>query len=110
MQLSPLRLVTVVGESIIMPDIAMKGLELGASGYTLSEVRGRGSRNIRSVILNGEWNTMKCEFVVEDVVATKILTHVSEAYFANYACIAWLSNIETLKGSVCCKSSAATCS
>ena len=95
-QLHPLRLVTVVGESIVMPDIAEKGLDLGASGYTLSEVLGRGSRNARSVILNGECNTIKCEFVVDEHVATKILAHVSENYFDNYACIAWVSDVAVL--------------
>ena len=43
MHTSQLKLVTVVGETIIMEDIASPGISLGATGYTLTEVTGRGS-------------------------------------------------------------------
>ena len=40
MQLYPLKLVTIVGETVIMEDIAAEGIDLGATGFTLSEVVG----------------------------------------------------------------------
>lgn len=98
MQLYPLKLVTVVGETVIMEDIAEQGLKLGATGYTLSEVIGHGSRSARNVVVTGESKTMKLEFVVPMHVAEKILTHVSHEYFEHYACIAWLSDVQVVRG------------
>jgi nitrogen regulatory protein P-II 2 len=98
MQLYPLKLVTVVGEAVVMDDIAEKGIELGATGYTLSEVLGHGSRSARNVIDMGGAKTMKLEFVVPSDVAVEILTHVSHEYFEHYAIIAWLSDVSVMRG------------
>jgi len=98
MQLYPLKLVTVVGETVIMDDIAKEGLKLGATGYTLSEVIGQGSRSARNVIVTGSSKTMKVEFVVPMNIAEKILKHVSDQYFEHYACIAWLSDVQVVRG------------
>jgi nitrogen regulatory protein P-II 2 len=104
MQLYPLKLVTVVGETVIMDDIAQDGVRLGATGYTLSEVAGQGSRGARAEIITGAAKTMKCEFVVPMDVAEKILRHVSHDYFEHYACIAWLSDVQVVRGQAYVKS------
>jgi nitrogen regulatory protein P-II 2 len=98
MQLYPLKLVTVVGEAVIMEDIAERGLELGASGYTISEVSGHGSRSARNVDVSGGPKTLKVEFVVPTEVATKILQDVSHEYFEHYAVIAWLADVAVVRG------------
>ena len=98
MHLYPLKLVTVVGESVIMPDIAEEGIKLGATGYSMTEVAGHGSRNARNVIETGGAKTLKAEFVVPMDVADRILTHVSHEYFEHYACIAWLSDVQVVRG------------
>ena len=98
MQLYPLKLVTVVGESVIMEDIAELGLELGATGYTMSEVIGHGSRSARNVGVTSGAKTVKVEFVVSTEVATKILVDVSHEYFEHYAIIAWLSDVSVMRG------------
>lgn len=98
MQLYPLKLVTVVGETVIMEDIAEEGLGLGATGFTLSEVVGQGSRSARNVAAVAGAKTMKLEFVVPMEVAERILTHVSHEYFEHYACIAWLSDVQVVRG------------
>jgi nitrogen regulatory protein PII len=99
MQQYPLKLVTVVGESLIMEDVAKRGLELGASGYTISEVSGQGSRSARNVSSTvGGAKTLKVEFVVPAEVATKILDDVSHEYFEHYAIIAWLADVSVMRG------------
>ena len=98
MQLYPLKLVTVVGETVIMDDVAKEGKTLGATGYTLTEVIGEGSRSTRNVIVTGSSKTMKVEFVVPMDVAQKILKHVAQNYFEHYACIAWLSDVQVVRG------------
>jgi len=98
MQLYPLKLVTVVGEAVIMEEVAKEALELGATGFTLCEVVGKGSRSTRNVIVTGGAKTMKAEFVVPMDVAERILTHVSHHYFEHYACIAWLTDVQVVRG------------
>jgi nitrogen regulatory protein P-II 2 len=98
MQLYPLKLVTVVGETVIMRDVAEEGVKLGATGYTMSEVIGQGSRSARNLAISGEARTMKVEFVVMADVAEKILKHVSHEYFEHYAVIAWLADIMVARG------------
>jgi nitrogen regulatory protein P-II 2 len=100
MQLFALKLVTIVGENVIMEDIAKEGMDLGATGYTMSEVVGQGSRSARNVIVTGEAKTLKVEFVVPVEVAHEILKHVSDTYFEYYACIAWLSDVEVVRGAI----------
>lgn len=98
MQLYPLKLVTVVGETIIMKDIADEAVELGATGFTMTEVIGQGARNARNVIDTGGAKTMRAEFVVPMDVAAKILSHVSHTYFEHYACIAWIADVQVVRG------------
>lgn len=98
MHLYPLKLVTVVGEAVIMPDIAEEGMKLGATGVSMTEVTGHGSRSARNVIETGGAKTIKAEFVVPMDVAERILTHVSHEYFEHYACIAWLSDVQVVRG------------
>jgi len=98
MQLYPLKLVTVVGESVIMEDIAEEGVRLGATGYTMTEVNGHGSRSARNVASTTGARTMKVEFVVPGDVAVAILTHISHQYFDDYAVIAWLSDVQVVRG------------
>ena len=98
MQLYPLKLVTVVGESVIMHDIAEEGMKLGATGHTISEVEGHGSRSARNVASTTGARTMKVEFVVPADVAVNILTHISHQYFDDYAVIAWLADVQVVRG------------
>ena len=98
MQLYPLKLVTVVGETVIMEDIAEECMKLGATGYTMTEVNGHGSRSARNVASTTGARTTKVEFVVPSDVAVSILTHISHQYFEDYAVIAWLADVQVVRG------------
>jgi len=98
MQLVTLKLVTVVGEAIIMDDIAERGLKLGATGHTMTEVMGHGSRSARNVATSGGAKTIKLEFVVSEKVAHAIMHYVAEQYFEHYAIIVWISEVGVLRG------------
>ncbi|RLS32276.1 MAG: transcriptional regulator [Planctomycetota bacterium] len=99
MQLYPLKLVTVVGETVIMREIADEGIKFGATGFTMMDVEGHGSRSTRNVMLvTGEAKTRKLEFVVPGDIAVAILAYVSHNYFDHYACIAWLSDVSVVRG------------
>jgi nitrogen regulatory protein PII len=97
MQLYPLRLVTVVAEGILKEQICKRGLELGATGFTCSEVEGHGSRGARNQDTASGTN-VRIEFVVPDSVAEQILTYVSHQHFEHYAVISWVTDVAVVRG------------
>ena len=98
MQLHPLKLVTVIGETVIIKAMVAEGIRLGATGFTVTDVDGRGDRGARTGIMIGSAKTRKVEFVVPEPVAVAILEHVSHYYFEHYACIAWLADVAVVRG------------
>ena len=96
MQLHRLKLVTIIVEQILQEQIVAKARELGATGCTWSESKGEGSRGARHDVVSG--GNVKIEIVCPGDVAEAILTFVSHNYFENYACIAWLSDVEVMRG------------
>jgi nitrogen regulatory protein PII len=90
-----LKLVTIVAEAVLEERLARALLSLGAKGYTLSEVRGRGARGVRA----GEPDVnVKIEAVVTPEVADRILAHLAERYFADYAVIAYVETVTVVRG------------
>ena len=91
-----LKLLVVVAEETIAPRIVEDIKRLGASGYTLTEAQGEGSRNKRHGRV-GETNS-RIEAIVGPDVAARILAHLAETYFQRYATIAWTSDVEVVRG------------
>ena len=93
---TPLKLVTIVAERIL-EDRLLRALDaLGASGYTLTEATGRGSRGVRA----SEWEgpDTRIETLVSPAVADAIVTHVAEAYFEHYAVIVYVQDALVVRG------------
>lgn len=92
----PLKLVTIVAETVLEAHL-LKDLEaLGARGYTLTHASGRGARGVR--VSDVEEGNVKIETIVSPEVAERILAHLNENYFRHYAAIAYLENIEVVRG------------
>jgi nitrogen regulatory protein P-II 2 len=92
----PLKLVTVVAEAVLEERLVREVKALGARGYTLSDVRGEGSRGVRA----SEWEgrNVKLETLVTAAVAERILEHLATRYFAHYAVVAYVENVEVVRG------------
>ena len=96
MQLYPLKLVTIIAETILREPIVHKVLELGATGVSYHSCGGTGSRHTRHDVVLGE--NVQIKVVCPKEIAEEILTFVSHNYFENYACIAWMSDVEVVRG------------
>jgi nitrogen regulatory protein P-II 2 len=92
----PLKLVTVVGESVLAERLPGELRRLGATGWTLSSVSGDGSRGMRTSPLPGE--NLRIETVVSETVADRILTRLANEYFPNFALVAWVSDVHVVRG------------
>jgi nitrogen regulatory protein P-II 2 len=95
MQLFTLKKVTIVTEDQLKHQLLKKITELGGTGYTCHEVQGYGSRGTRSDQFN---SNVEVTVICSEEVATSILTYVSHNYFENAACIAWLSDVQVVRG------------
>jgi hypothetical protein len=96
MQLYTLTLVTIIAETILREPIIHKILELGATGVSYHSTGGTGSRHTRHDEVLGE--NVQIKVVCPKSTAEAILTFVSHHYFENYACIAWMNDVEVVRG------------
>lgn len=96
MKTIPLKLVTIVAESVLEAHITEDLTSLGAKGHTCTHASGRGARGVR--VSDVEEGNVKIETIVSAEVADKILEHLAANYFRHYAVIAYLENVEVVRG------------
>lgn len=91
-----LKLVTIVTERILEDRLLRALDELGATGYTLTQATGKGSRGVRA----SEWEgpDTRIETLVSPAVADAIVAHVAEKFFEHYAVIVYVQDAEVVRG------------
>lgn len=96
----------IITEKVLLKKIAKIIDESGASGYTVIETGGKGSRNVRS---SGQPNVsdtqgnIKFEVLTEDrEMAVRIADKVAVKYFIDFAGIIYICEAEVLYGSSFC--------
>lgn len=93
--------VVIITEKLVAHKVAKTIEECGASGYTIMDVGGKGSRGARSQqqspILDNYAN-VKIEVITTDKdVADKIAHRVAQEYFLNYAGITYIEGVQILR-------------
>lgn len=96
MQTVALKLVTIIAEAVLHDRLIREIKNLGAKGYTITQVRGEGSRGVRASEWEGQ--NVKIETLVSSAVADAILQHLSEHYFPLYAVVAYVQTAEVVRG------------
>jgi nitrogen regulatory protein P-II 2 len=96
MTAAELTLVTIVAEKILEPKLERLVLDAGASGYTATDARGQGSRNMGSQTFEG--HNVRIETVVSSEIASRILDQITEVYFPYYGVIAFTSQVSVVRG------------
>ena len=91
-----MKLITNVAEPVLESRLLSSLKQLGASGYTVTEARGAGSRGTRMGEVPGEGR--RIETVVTPDVADRIMQHIAEHYFTDFAVIAYATDVEVLRG------------
>lgn len=89
-------LLTIITEAIVEPTLLRDLDRLGVRGYTVSDARGRGSRGVRDAAWDEAAN-IRIEVICARVLAEEVLRHLQERYYANYAMVAFLAEIEVLR-------------
>ncbi len=90
------KLITIVTEAALEAELREVLEDLGASGYTITNARGSGSRGVR----DADWLTssnIRVEVVCGDDVATRIAEHMQERYYEDYAIIIFESDFRVMR-------------
>jgi len=96
MKLYQLKLVTIITEAALELTLTQDIERLGAQGYTITDVRGKGSRGVR----NAGWDasaSIRIEIVCDSLVANAIIAHLKQHYYDNYAMIQFTTDVDVLR-------------
>lgn len=91
-----LSLVTIVAEPVLEDRITGELMDMGATGFTVVPIRGKGSRGIRTGDIPGQG--IRIETLVSPRVADAILTRAAEAWFPHYAVVVWEATVRVVRG------------
>jgi nitrogen regulatory protein PII len=89
-------LLTVITEAAIEQTLLRDLQRLGVRGYTVSDARGRGSRGVRNAAW-AEAANIRIEIICPRAQAESVLEHMQQRYYANYAMVAFLADVEILR-------------
>jgi nitrogen regulatory protein P-II 2 len=96
MQTVPMKRVTIIGDDDVKYRIVQEIRELGATGCTNYVVHGKGDRGVRP--RHAEPPNSKIEVIATPEVAQRIPEHIAQNYFDKYAMIAYLDDVEVIRG------------
>jgi nitrogen regulatory protein P-II 2 len=96
MKTTPLKLITIIAEPVLKDRLLDEIRRLGAHGYTLTDVRGEGTRGIHASQWQG--GNLKIETLVSEQVAGRIMDALADHYFRDYAVIAYVATVEVVRG------------
>jgi nitrogen regulatory protein PII len=91
------KLLTIIAEDELEDRLLADLDAVGAKGYTVATVRGKGSHRVRATEWEGE-NVM-VETIVSEEVAERIFERLEKAYFASYGVTAFLVDAKVVRGS-----------
>jgi nitrogen regulatory protein PII len=90
------KLVTVITEAQLERDLIKEIEGCGALGYTISDARGRGDKGVRASHW-GHSSNIRVEIACDTPLAEKILSRLREKYYAHYAIVMWVQDVEVLR-------------
>ena len=91
-----LKKVTVIAERVLRDDVLALLKRHHASGWTLTEVTGEGSRGMRA----SEWegSNVKIHSLVSPAKAEAIMEDIAAQFFADWSLVVYASDVEVLRG------------
>lgn len=89
-------LLTVICEAALEKKLVGDLEQLGAPGWTISDARGRGGRGVRSAGWDTEGN-IRLEIICARDLAERIAEHLQARYYANFAMVCYLAQVEVLR-------------
>ena len=95
MHTHPFKLVTIIAEPVLESRLTSELRQLGATGWTVVEGRGEGSRGIHAADIPGV--NIRIDSIVTPDVAERVVQHMATHYFAEYEVIAYVSDVAVIR-------------
>lgn len=96
MRLHPIQLVTIIAEPSLESKLTSELRLLGATGYTVLEGRGAGTRGgSRGIDIPGA--NVRIETLVPHAVAERIVEHLAQHYFTDYSLAAYVTDVGVVR-------------
>jgi nitrogen regulatory protein PII len=90
--------VVIITEAVIADSVIELITRLGAPGYTLQGVTGKGERGVRAGTgFSNIYKNMRVEVIANEKVARAIAESVAQEFFDNYAGIVYLHEVEVIR-------------
>lgn len=92
----PRQLLVIIAESLIESLLIDDVMRMGAHGYTVADVRGRGASGTRE----GNWEadrTIRMEVVCDADVADLIGKHILDKYASHYGVTMYFSDVQVFR-------------
>ncbi|MGQ9807145.1 MAG: P-II family nitrogen regulator [Armatimonadota bacterium] len=90
------KLVTIITEALLEQELTQRLVELGATGYTVSDARGKGHRGVRDAGWEHGAN-IRVEVLCDEETANRIAAFVVENYYRDYAMVVFIDTVEVLR-------------
>ncbi|MCF7799572.1 hypothetical protein K9L05_03620 [Candidatus Babeliales bacterium] len=90
------KLLTIITESDIEEHIIKDVEVLGAKGYTITSVLGKGERGKRNAIWSNNSN-IKIEIISDSEICNNIVQHLQNNYIKNYAMIFFIAEVNIFR-------------
>ena len=93
---TPRKMVVIVTEPVLEARLVKELHELGATGWSITDGRGAGSRHAHATDLPGA--NIRIEVIAPVDIADRIMDHVSALYFTHYSFIAYVMDVAVARG------------
>lgn len=96
MQSFPKKLVTIITEAVIEKEIITVLEQLGVSGFTIVDARGKGHRGMR----NAGWEhgaNIRIEVICDDKLADAIAMRFKNDFYNDYAMVLFVGDVNVLR-------------
>ena len=90
------KLITVICESALEQGLTQAISKLGASGYTVSDARGKGAHGVRDASWPENAN-IRIEVLCDEPIASCILDLLVHNYYSNYTLVTFVSDVGVLR-------------
>jgi nitrogen regulatory protein P-II 2 len=90
-----MKLVTVIAEPSVEHRLTAELLALGATGFTVVDGRGEGSRHLGGAEFPG--SVVRVETLVPPAVADAILARLAEHWFADHSIVTYVSDVAVVR-------------
>jgi len=90
------KLMTIICESVVEAELTDAVSKLGATGYTVTDARGRGTHGVR----DGSWPenaNIRIEVLCDEDTASRILDLLVEIYYTNYTLVTFVSDVGVVR-------------